>query len=99
MSAKDDRIAHLSDLLHKAADARALAAAPVWAESWDAIERMLLEDLLTCGPTEDEKRFRLQTAIEVGRTMRRMIETKGATKEQIERELALLTGEKLRPVA
>jgi aspartate oxidase len=99
MSAKDDRVAHLSDLLRKAEDARALAAAPVWSEAWEAIDKALIDDLLTCGATEDDKRFRLQTAIEVGRTMRRMIETKGATKQQVEHELAMLTGEKLRPVA
>ena len=76
---REEKITHLSGLFKRAADARALAASEVWAEAWVELERTLLDELLACGPTEDEKRYRMQTAIEVGRTLRRLIEAKGAT--------------------
>lgn len=95
---KEERIAHLSEALRKAQEARAMAASSVWADSWKELDSTLVDSLLQCGPTEDEKRFRLQTAIEVGRTMRRLIEHKGNT-EQLEKELAILEGVKMRPIA
>jgi len=96
---REEKITHLSGLFKRAADARALAASEVWAEAWVELERTLLDELLACGPTEDEKRYRMQTAIEVGRTLRRLIEAKGAMKDQIEKELDFLTGERIRSVA
>ncbi len=96
---RDEQIAKLSNTLRRAADARALAASPVWVEAWTELERQLLDSLLECGPTEDDKRYRLQTAIEVGRTVRRLIESGGATSGQLERELEILEGVKMRPIA
>ena len=96
---REQRITHLSETLRRAADARLLAASPIWAEAWTELERECLERLLECGPTEDEKRYRLQIAIETVRQTRRAIEVRGGTSEQLEKELAILEGAKPRPIA
>lgn len=93
------RIAQLTDAINRHTEARALIATTVWKDQWNTLEQELLERLLQCGPTDDAKRYRLQTAIEVARTLRRLIESQGISTEQLERELAYLDGSKLRPVA
>ena len=94
-----DRLVALSEALARAADARNMATSPVWAEAWDKLESELLERLLGCGPTDDGPRYRLQMAIEVGRTMRRIIEHRGATVQSLQKEMDLLDGRKVAPIA
>ena len=93
------RLASVSTNLRKHAEARAMTSSPVWADLWNDLEQELLERLLTCGPTDDEKRFRLQTAISVARDLRRMVEVKGITPPHLEKELAILEGAKASPIA
>lgn len=94
-----DRLARLSENFRKHAEARVLAAGPVWGELWNDLEQELLERLLQCGPEDDLKRFRCQVAIQVARDIKRMVEVKGVTPADLEKEMAFLDGTKLRPVA
>ena len=93
------RIVAISDLLRDAENARHVTQNPVWAKLWNELEQELLERLLKCGPTDDEQRWRCQASIEVGRTIRRMFETRAVTPASLEKELAHLDGSKLRPIA
>lgn len=94
-----DQIIQLSDKLNRAADARAMATTPLWAETWDRFERELLERLLKCGPDDDMVRYRLQVAIEATRHVRIAIEHAGKTAKSLEKELDLVEGRKLAPIA
>jgi hypothetical protein len=99
VSDNTDTISRLSERLRAAADARAMAHAPVWARAWEDVERGLLERLLDCGPTDDEARYRLQVAIQASRQVRRTIEHQGASVAALEKELAVLDGRVKRPIA
>lgn len=94
-----DRLEHLSELVGKIADARAMTTSNVWAKAWEEIEQELLERLLKCGPEDDTPRYRLQQSIEVARRLRRMIETQARDPGQLEKELAHLEGRAMRPIA
>src|SRR5262249_41980582 len=99
MTDRAARFAQLSDALASAADARHMATSQVWPKIWEMLERELLERLLKCGPTDDAERYRLQTAIEVSRHLRRAIEHTGGTAAKLEEELDYLEGRKMRPIA
>ncbi len=94
-----DRITHLSESLNRAADARAMATTPLWAETWDRFERELLERLLKCGPDDDMVRYRLQVGIEAARHVRAAIEHAGKTAKSLEKELDVLEGRKPASIA
>lgn len=96
---KSERIAHLSERLERAADARHMATTPLWAETWDALEHELIERLLACGPTDDAVRYRLQQGVEVARSVRRAIEHTSKSVEGLQKELDHLEGRAMRPVA
>lgn len=86
-------------MLRKHQEARALTQSAVWADLWTELEQELLERLLSCGPTDNEARWRTQTAIEVARRLRNMFEVKGITPAHLEKEMAVLTGERRSAVA
>lgn len=94
-----DRLARLSQDLQAAADARHMATSPVWARTWDGLEKELLERLLHCGPEDDEPRYRLAQAIEVARKLRRTIESTGLNQAMLEKELDQIEGRKMRSIA
>lgn len=94
-----DRVAALSEHLKRAYEALDMTNNPVWAVTWDALEAELLSRLLACGPVDDEERYRCQISIETARKMRRMIEHDGHTVDGLEKELAMMEGRKLRPIA
>ncbi len=96
---RSERLTQLSELLARAADARSMTTSPVWAETWTKLEQELLERLLECGPTDDEQRYRRQTAIDVARQVRRVIEATANSRPMLERELDLLDGRTPRPIA
>lgn len=96
---KADRIAQISELFREHEQARDVTQNPVWAKLWDQFERELLERLLDCDATENEKRWRCQTSIEACRTVRRLFEAKSVMPAGLEKELAFLEGAKMRPVA
>jgi hypothetical protein len=98
-TASPDRLIRLSENLRKHQEARALTASKVWPELWNDLEQELLERLLQCGPTDDDKRFRLQTAISVGRSFKRLLEAKGVTPGYLEGEIAVLEGQRPASVA
>lgn len=96
---REAQLAQLSELLARAADARTMTTTPIWSETWTKLEQELLERLLECGPTDDEQRYRRQTAIEIVRQVRRIIETTAGSSAMLERELGLLDGRLMRPIA
>lgn len=95
----EERLARLSENLRKHQEARALTQSGVWASICEDLEQELLERLLSCGPTDNEARWRAQTAIQVARDLRRMLETKGITPAHLEKEMAVLTGERRAAIA
>lgn len=96
---KDARIAVLAEKLARVVDAKRMATTPVWAEAWEGFELELLERLLKCGPDDDSSRYRLQISIECARHVRRLIESAGAGEEAMRRELDILEGRKVAPIA
>lgn len=94
-----DRIVALSEALAAAQIARDMAEEAVWAKAFETYEQELLERLLACEPGDDLSRYRLAEAIKAGRRARRVIEHQGRTTASLERELALLEGRKLAPIA
>lgn len=97
--AKQERMIALRDALAMAAEARGMVSTPIWSKMWDRMEGEFLERLLKCGPTEDAERYRLSIAIEVTRKARATIEHASKTESALERELDLIEGRKLAPVA
>ena len=96
---REERLASLSEKFRRHQDARAMTQSAVWAELWTDLEQELLERLLACGPTDNEARWRMQTAIEVARRVRHMFEVKGITPDHLEKEMAILAGERVARVA
>lgn len=94
-----DRLVALSEALQAAAAARALVQTPAWGLAWDGFERELLERLLRCGPSADVERYRLQVAIEAGRSVRKAFEHESKTVASLEKELDYVEGRKLAPIA
>jgi hypothetical protein len=94
-----DRIEVLRDALANAESARRMRSEPVWHPIWDTLERELLGRLLDLGPDDDEARWRLSQAINVTRRVRSLVESEGATRDQIIRELNLLEGRTMPAVA
>jgi hypothetical protein len=94
-----DRIEVLRDALANAESARRMKSEPVWNPIWDTLERELLGRLLDLGPDDDEARWRLSQAINVTRRVRNLVESEGATRDQIIRELDRLEGRVLPAVA
>ena len=94
-----ERIGVLSAKLKNAYESLDLANSDLWRETWAGLEAAYLDRLMGCGPTDDEERYRCQIAIEVVRNVRRTIEHEGHTIEGLEKELAILEGRKLRPIA
>ena len=94
-----DRIEVLRDALANAESARRMRAEPVWNPIWDTLERELLGRLLDLGPDDDEARWRLSQAINVTRRVRSLVESEGATRDQIIRELDRLEGRTMPAVA
>ena len=97
--AKTERLILLRDMLEKAAEARTMVSTSLWRDMWDRMEGEYLERLLKCAPGEDVERYRLSVAIEVTRRARATIEHVSKTEAALERELDLLEGRKLAPVA
>ena len=93
------RIAALSEKLARIADARKMATTEVWADAWEEFERELLERLLKCGPTEEIERWKLQIGIEAARQVRRTIENGGQGAADAQKELDILEGRKVAPIA
>lgn len=89
----------LHEALNRAADARAMATTDVWARAWDSFERELLERLLKCEPGDDLQRYRLQVAMDATRHVRRTIEHQGKMVESLSKQLDLLEGRRLPPIA
>lgn len=96
---KPERVASLSEKLKRLDDARKLVSADLWDEAWTSFERELLERLLKCAPEDHEARYRLQTGIEAGRRVRRVIENASKGEVTVERELDVLEGRKMAPIA
>ena len=94
-----DRIERLREMLADAESARRIKEEPFWAKAWTEIERELLGRLLDLGPDDDEARWRLSQAINVTRRVRSLVESEGATRDQIIRELNLLEGRTMPAVA
>jgi len=94
-----DRIEVLRDALANAESARRMRREPVWNPIWDTLERELLGRLLDLGPDDDEARWRLSQAINVTRRVRNLVESEGATRDQIIRELDRLEGRTMPAVA
>jgi hypothetical protein len=94
-----DRIEVLRDALANAESARRMRAESVWNPIWDTLERELLGRLLDLGPDDDEARWRLSQAINVTRRVRSLVESEGATRDQIIRELDRLEGRTMPAVA
>lgn len=96
---REERLAQLTESLRRHQDARAMVSSPVWRDLWNDLEQELLERLLSCDATDDLRRYRSQIAIQIARDIRRLVETKGVTPADLEREIGYLDGSKLRPVA
>lgn len=94
-----ERLAVISAKLRRIQDARNIAQTDVWSDAWANFEQELLERLLKCGPDDDWSRYRLQIAIEVARQVRRTIETGGSGEAALVRELDILEGRKIAPIA
>lgn len=97
--AKLDKIARLSEALALVADARTMATTQVWGDAWNLYERELIERLLKCAAEDDINRYRLQIGIEAARHARRAIEHATKTEDGLRRELDVLEGRKLAPIA
>lgn len=93
------RIAALSEKLARVADARKMATTDVWADAWTSFERELLDRLLACEPDDDVNRYRLQIGIEAARQVRRTIENAGQGEAATVKELDILEGRKVAPIA
>ena len=89
----------LSEALALAADARNMSTSDIWEQAWRKLEQVLVERLLKCGPTDDTARYRLQLSIEVARQVRITVEHAGRTAGEIEKQIALLEGRIVRPIA
>lgn len=76
-----------------------MAASPVWDDAWMGIERELLERLLKCGPEDEMARWKLQVGIEAVRRVKRAIEHEGASESALVKELDILEGRKVAPIA
>lgn len=96
---REERIARLSESIRKHQDARAMTQSPVWADLWNELEQELLERLLACDATDDERRYRCATAIAIARDLRRTLEVKGVTPDHLEKQMAILDGSKQPAVA
>ena len=95
----EERLVRLSELLRTQENLRGLTHTPEWAAIWHELEQELLERLLKCEPTDDERRWRCQTSIEVARRIKSMFEVKGITPATLTNEVAYLDGSKTRPIA
>jgi hypothetical protein len=94
-----DRIADLSAKLARIADARHLLQTDLWSAAWLELEQELLERLLKCGPEDEIARWKLQMAIEAVRRIKRIIENAGAGEASVVKELDILEGRKIAPIA
>lgn len=94
-----NRIAELSAKLQRLGDARTLTSTDVWAGAWNECEQELLERLLACGPEDELARYKLQEAIKAVRQVRRVIEFGAKGEAQLVKELDILEGRKVAPIA
>ncbi len=92
----------MSDLHEKLAaalDARSVMDTQAWRDAWDGVERELMIRFMACAPEDDLPRFRVQEAIKAARQVRSAIESKARSAEQLQKDLDLVEGRKLRPIA
>jgi len=94
-----NRIAELSTKLQRITDAKALTSLDVWSDAWTQFEQELLERLLACGPEDETPRYKLQTAINAVRQVRKAIEMGATGEKALLKELDILEGRKPSPIA
>lgn len=96
-----DRVGVLREKLQKLHDARTLREDSAWAGAWDALESALLSTLMETGAGADADRERehLTISLRIAKRMRALMECRGESVSEVEKELDMLEGRKLRPVA
>ena len=94
-----NRIAALAEKLKRISDAKQMLQTDLWESAWEEFEQELLERLLKCGPEDEIARWKLQMAIEVVRHIKRTIENAGAGESSVLKELDILEGRKVAPIA
>ncbi len=93
------RTERLHVAIEKAQQAGLIADNKLFADVFDALEAELIGRLLACDAEANEARWRLQSAINVGRGIRRAVLNQAASLEALSKELDMIEGRKLRPIA
>ena len=95
------RIGQLHEKLTALANKRNLAADPLWAEAWDMLNAELLSRLLETehGDDGDMRRAHLVVSMRSAGRLRAIMEGRGEDAASLERELDILEGRRLRPIA
>ena len=96
---QEARLERLRTAIEKAQHAGLLVSNKLFDDVFDALEAELIGRLLACDAEANEARCRLQSAINVGRGIRRAVLNQAASLEALSKELDMIEGRKLRPIA
>lgn len=89
----------LYEAIERAREARLTVDNPAFAKVFEALEDEMLGRALSLDVTDDDRRYRLMTAITVLRSLKRIFSNDAASLQALEKQLDILEGRKVAAVA